>query len=332
MMLGIGRLILQILIKVKIGSNVNAMIKIKYIGKGIRISLVIALLQIFLAPSYSQDYLYQDITSFDRDLANLEVTLFPSNKLEDSRVAFHNCITADDSLILYMRRNQPDVDSVIYKLKNISFKKNFANINPLKILQNRQIYYFQKEWEPAFRQSKENRCEFFENQLQILSALEICIRSLKSGEEHKSPKEYFEFVKEINKANALKMISLHYHDPYITDKMLKLDSASTQEVLNITEKEMEGFDNILNFGKHKYMLQLESERFSRPNRDLSISKATQIEWDFYTPYLNEIIEYLRKFQVEGNALPNHQSLDYFIHSSMSFQTIIKPNINVLLNK
>jgi len=265
---------------------------------------------------------FQDSSKFDPLLLRLEIQLFPFNTKEDNRISIYDCITSNDSLILYGRRHQPNVDSVLILLKKIAFEKNYSNIEPLLQMQHGQTLYFQMEWEAAFRQSTRDRCKYFNDQLMILVGLDRCIRSLESGKLYSSGAEYFKYLVNLNDATAKYYLYSYFTDPQrVSSGLLNLDSTSLKVILDLPKELIEECKKYTLLTKDSYLRSIYENQFSAPNRSMAYGINKNLEWDYYSPYQDLISPYIIQYKKELESFPEKVSLDYFIHFFMFFSTI-----------
>jgi hypothetical protein len=268
-----------------------------------------------------KDLMFQDSSKYDPMLSHLERTLFPTNSKEESRITYYGCVTPHDSLILYIRKNQPDADSVNFQLKQIAFNKSFENISFLRTLQRGQTYSFQKEWEVGFRQGKEDRCEAFENQLLILIVLDRCIRSLETGLKYSTGQEYFNYLLRLNDSIAIKHLYDYYTDPFIETKIFGLDSQAIQQLFELGKSGFGKYNSNTFWYHDPYLISLFQDRFTRPNRE-PVYNEKYFDWEYYTPYLDLLKPYFFNYKEETSKLKNKEDLDYWIRAHFFFQTVI----------
>lgn len=246
-------------------------------------------------------------------ISELERQLFPDNSSFPCLKTFYGCVTYSDSLILYLRPVRPQPDSVLKLLKSIAFSKDFNenDISALNALYHSQIFVFQIEWETAFRQQKNSRCEHFEKQLLLLFAFDRCIKALESQNLHPTPQKYFAYLLEYNRAATI--IRFHKESVAMPGRTHHgLPDEEMKWLVSLTEDQVENYENLI-LPSSEYLKYIMTNWYRRPNLTPHLQILEPLDWNFFTPLLKEISVFIRVYYDQYKSMDRLMNLEFWFH-------------------
>jgi len=249
------------------------------------------------------DWEFQDTTVYSANLAELERVLFPGQGYIP-RTSYYGCVTNEDSLILYLRVQRPNVDSALALTRRLAFDSTskVEDIDALNLLAEYQCTLFQREWEAAFRQSETSRCQEFTKNLRLIFALEECLKAIYSFHEYPGPSQYFEFLWNYRKNETIVRYKYYWDFAYSKGRRESgFTQADDEWLASLTSADIDSISNEYMLPELDYLTWL---RRVRNRRGWQLNPGRFGEWEFYSPMLPSISSQLVEVRKQMEIIEN----------------------------
>ncbi len=248
-------------------------------------------------------------------ISELRRILFPENRAEEYKTRFYGCINSHDSLILNVRKIQPNIPEAIEAIKKIALLQSRSDLPELNEVAKLQIKLFKDEWACGMRQFP--ICNFVKEQLRLLRALETCVITFNLDSVYQTP--------ELKLTYWRKVSDLFYLQMYKGNPRFEkyLDQNAVAYLGSLQERDITKLRDQL-IWPHAYIKEIDEEKNAFGGIDL--------DWSFITPFIQEIKPFYQDGYYKFKQKQPNNSLEYILEKDFYEQFTNKKDFNKLISK
>ena len=249
------------------------------------------------------------------DIDELKLNIFPENRSEDSKIPFRGCISLNDSLILYVRRNQPNIEVANNLLEKIANKQDRTVLPQLHDIAQQHIKIFKDEWACALRQHP--KCQALLEQLNLLHALETSLVSFRLDSLYPDPLEKYNYWKSMSDLFYINMYKNNSRfEKYMSEEFkVELSNFSNDKLAHLQK-------NSISVIPYYSEIATEKNAFG----------GNTITWSYMTPFLEEIKPIFLKELEDFQQLGPNNSFHYALKKNFFMQFVKTNDFKILTSK
>jgi hypothetical protein len=249
---------------------------------------------------------FQDVIKYPTEIGKLERILFPLDDRTNEQEIFVGCSADLKPVKLIQRAYRPNPDSIIEQIRIVFYLKDTSLVAPLQLLYNQYLEFFQIEWGWAI--IKNRQCYFLKKELDVIQAFERAIYGLQIFPTFDNAKSYYGFLIEYSNSCIVPIYYRYIKDGLSSDSLLVANSIGADGVSKLLNYQQKEIDQMKKLSKSM----MASSYTNYIQNKYNLFGTTGLEWNYFSPYIQEIKSFLINDFNEYSQMEDKQSLSYHI--------------------